>query len=123
MNVVESEVVAAIVVPLVALLIGKAFAWWKARAKEKDDAAYAGAVEALEVAVDETWENVGKAWKARANGNKFTEDEKRGLREKARELAKEVGRTRGLDVGRILAGRGVNLLIRQIIDRRKRGAA
>lgn len=117
-----SELTATILVLVVPFLLGKAFAWWVARAKAKGDEKYTRAVEALEVGVDEAWQKLGRKWKEAHDDGKFTDSEKQLLREKAKDVAWEVAREQGLDVAKVVGRRALDLVIKKIVQARKRPA-
>jgi hypothetical protein len=113
------EILASVVTVLVPVLIGKAFAWWKARARERKDEMRLKAVEALEAGVAEAWERLGRAWKSGTGGAKFTDEQRSELRRVATERAVEIGRETGLDVPGIIGPALVNALISSIVRARK----
>ena len=120
-RIVGGELFASLALVVVPWVVAKLFAWWKAECRRTADADYAGAVEALEVGVDEAWERFGREWK-RARPGKLTDEEREHLRTVARDVAVEVGREKGLDVLKVLGVRALGTLIKRIVERRKRGS-
>ena len=123
----ESELFASVALVAVPWLVARAFTWVKAELRRRRAERYTAAVEALEVGVHEAWERFGRAWKrARAgSGGKLTgklsDEEREHLRTIAREVAEQVGGARGVDVRKTLGERALGLLIKKIVERRKRG--
>jgi hypothetical protein len=126
-RIVGGELFASVALVAVPWLVAKLFGWWKAECRRKGDADHAGAVEALEVGVDEAWERFGREWKhARASSSdeptgKLSDEEREHLRTVARDVAVEVGRGKGLDVLKVIGVRALGTLIKKIVQRRKRG--
>jgi pyruvate/2-oxoglutarate dehydrogenase complex dihydrolipoamide acyltransferase (E2) component len=153
------QLVAAVLVPFLALLTGKVIAYFKERAKQRGEADKVAALEALEVGVHEAWEQLGKqlkregkerARKVRAEADtarkaaagdssavvalhssydadhdaaKLPETDKLRLRQLAVATAERVAARRGVDLTKVLGpGAVVGMLIRRIVDRRKRDA-
>jgi len=116
-----SDVVMSVALVAVPLIVGRAFAWWKAECRRGGEEARARAVEALEVGVNEAWEAYGRQWKAARADGKLSDEARAGLRKFASETAIEVGRARGVDVLKTLGEQAIGSLIRGIVDRRKRG--
>ena len=121
-RIMSGELFMTVALVAVPVLIARAFAWWRARARRAGDERYSQAVEALETGVQEAWERFGRAWKAAHSDGKLTDDERTRLRTVAREAAVEVGRDSGVDVAAALGKRAIGGLIRKIVERRKRGA-
>lgn len=121
-----TKIIVAVLAPVVSMLIGKAFAWLKAQNRVRADEDFAVALDALEVGVQAAWDQVGKRWKHDPNGDgKYTAEQRDRLKATAVEAAKVAAAARGVDLKTALAGRAVGLLIKKIVDRRKRkrGAA
>ncbi len=115
-----AEILVIVIVPVVAFLIARAFAWWKARLDQKEDKNYRDAVEALEVGVLEAWESIGRTYRLARLDGKLDATERMKLREYAIATAKDVAKEKGLDVLKIIGKRTVPLIIRKIVEARKK---
>jgi hypothetical protein len=103
---------------LVTALIGKAFAWWKKRARESKNERYEASVACLEVAVHELWVNRVKAMKQ--DGGKLNSEQREELYVEMVRRAREVGEEYNVDPLKVIGGRAMRLLAKKIIDARKR---
>lgn len=118
---VESELFLSLCLVLVPWMLGKLFRSLVQWARSKRDEGIEKALLALEAGVDEAWELFGRAWKkARADG-KLSQKEREDLRKCARELALGVGKSRGVDVLKLLGERTLRVFIRRIVEARKSG--
>lgn len=103
----------------VLLLIGKAFGWLKKRARQRKSDRYEAAVASVEIAVHECWLNFVKYWKS--GGKKLTDEQKRQLRVELLRRAREVGEKHGVDPLKVITGEAIDLLVKKIVDARRRG--
>ena len=120
-RILSSELFMSVALVAMPWMLARAFAWWRGEAARLEDERYAKAVEALETGVHEAWESFGREWKAAHSDGKLTVDERERLRTVAREVAVEVGRDSGVDVLAAVGRRCLGVLIKKIVERRKRG--
>jgi hypothetical protein len=85
----------------------------------KDAKARTEAEEALKIGVHETWENIGKEWKAAHEDGKFTTEEKDKLKAAAINGAKQIATGPGLKILKAWGEEQLGTLISSIVEKRK----
>jgi hypothetical protein len=85
----------------------------------KDAKARTEAEEALKVGVQQTWESIGKEWKASHQDGKFTREEKEKLRAAAINGAKQIATGPGLKILKAWGSEYLGTLVSSIVEKRK----
>jgi hypothetical protein len=85
----------------------------------KDTKARTEAEEALKIGVHQTWENMGKAWKAAHEDGKFTKEEREKLRAAAINGATQIATGPGLKILKAWGSEYLGTLVSSIVEKRK----
>lgn len=96
---------------------------WRRFVRSRIDDGIAGvALDALEAGVQKAWDDIVKDMKTKSADGKLTAEERREAFEYAVSQAKRIGAEHGLDVVKTLGANMIPMLVKKIIDRRKKAA-